>query len=478
MLQVRGVSVFLSIRAAPVLHGIELEIAPGEILGIVGETGAGKTLLLRAICGALPQEALLQGKVILAGGQVAPVLQAPMAGLSPLRRAGAQVADAAGSGVRTPAALLGEMGLSPETARQFPQHLSGGMQMRVALARAMATGAGLILVDEPTAALDGPTAWLVLDALARLRSEGRAVLMVTHDPALAARICDRIAVLHDGRLVETGTAKQVLERPQHTYSRALMAALPSRAGRLADSAAVPDRPFVFEMRHAAFRHANGKGVHDIDLALSAGEVLAVCGASGSGKTTLARIAARIDPISGGSIRLDDAEIGAIAPARFSGDPRRADIQMVFQDPAASFPPWCALRQSFGAARTEDVDKACDNAGLEPALLSRLPQQLSQGQLARAALARATVRRPRVLILDEPTAALDAAVQAGVLQHLDRLRRNGMAMLLITHDLHIARILADRLVVIDDGRLVEAGPVTQVLSAPKHPTTQTLVAAMS
>jgi peptide/nickel transport system ATP-binding protein len=482
VLRVRGVTVRLPGRAAPVLEGIDLDLKQGEIVAIVGESGAGKTMLLRSLCGALPMGAQIVGGVVRADGcKVAPVLQAPMAGLSPLRRTGAQIADAAAPGGEPPAVLLDRLGLPSGTAERFPQDLSGGMQMRVALARALATGAGLILVDEPTAALDGPTARSVLEVLGVVRALGRTVLMVTHDPALVAGVCDRIAVMQSGRLVETGTAQDMLARPAHPYSVALMGALPGRARRMADApgpvVAGQERAPVLEVRDVALSRDGGAGLSGISLGLQEGEVLAVCGESGSGKTTLARIVARLAPLSAGSIRLHGAEIGAIAPRRFSTDPRRSEIQMVFQDPAASFAPWQTVGQSLPPTDPETLAQASLAAGLDPALLARRPGQLSQGQLARAALVRAVIVAPRVLVLDEPTAALDATVQAGVSQYLNELRRGGMAMLLVTHDLHVARILADRLAVLHAGRIVETGQVAQLLSDPVHPATRALVAAM-
>lgn len=483
LLRLHGLTVYLAGKGVPVLAGVDLEMAAGEIVAVVGESGAGKTLLLKAISAALPPTARRAGICDIAGGRVAAVLQAPFAGLSPLRRIHRQIADAASRPGPDPDGLLERLGLPPGTGRKYPQELSGGMQMRCALARAMASGAGLILVDEPTAALDGPTARGVLDVIGRLRAAGRSVLLVTHDPAIAAPVCDRIAVLRGGHLVETGPPEHFLYRPSHPYTRRYVGALPCNtdvldqpgptSGKAMPMKAAPK----FELRSATHLHSAGGGVSNIDLSLAAGEILAVCGPSGSGKTTLARLAARLIAVQSGHILLDGKEIGLHSPSRFSRDPRRPAIQMVFQDAAASFLPGRRLRDSLSGADEVSLSEACQGAGLNPALLDRFPHQLSQGQLARAALVRATIGQPAVLVLDEPTAALDAGVQVGVLRHLASLARKGMAILLVTHDLHIARLLADRIAVVQAGRVVEQGPARQVLEKPAHEQTRALVAAM-
>lgn len=483
LLRLQGFTVHLAGKDVPVLAGVDLEMAAGEIVAVVGESGAGKTLLLKAISAALPLAARGAGICDIAEGRAVAVLQAPFAGLSPLHRIHQQIADVASGPGPDPDTLLERLGLPPGTGRNYPQELSGGMQMRCALARAMASGAGLILVDEPTAALDGPTARGVLDAIGRLRAAGRSVLMVTHDPAIAATVCDRIAVLHGGRLVETGPPEQILCRPAHPYTRSYGRALPCNTESLEQPEPVSGNAWpitaapTFELRAATHLHSDGGGVSDINLSLAAGEILAVCGPSGSGKTTLARLAARLIAVQSGQILLDGQDIGLPSPSRFSRDPRRLAIQMVFQDSTASFPPWRRVRDSLPGADAVSLPEACQGAGLDPALLDRYPHQLSQGQMARAALVRATVGKPAVLVLDEPTAALDAVVQVGVLRHLASLARKGVAILLVTHDLHIARLLADRVAVVQAGRIVEQGPTRQVLENPAHEQTRALVAAM-
>ena len=486
-----------------VIAEANLEVRPGEILALVGESGAGKSVFLQACCGLTPPDWPVSGRIALSGrgiltregfsGQsvlgrlVVPVLQDPQAGLSAVRRVGDQIADAlrlAGRGADAVPGLLEEVGLAPAVARMRAAALSGGMAQRVGLVRALATGAALVLADEPTSALDGPSARLVLAQLARARDAGRAVVLVTHDPALATLFADRMAVLHQGRIVEQGRAGEVLHHPRNPVSQAMMAALPARVQALADSRPAAPGAVVLALRGLGKAGRGQDGLSGIDLDLRQGEVVAVCGASGAGKTTLARLAAVLDQADRGAMVLAGRALGRPAPQRFSADPDRRRIQMAFQDGTAGFFPHQTCRATIRQAMARfgldpaPIDGMARQCGLDPAALDRMPGALSQGQRARAGLVRAIAVRPDVLVLDEPTAALDAPHQLGVLRMLDRLRADGVGILLVTHDLHAARLLARRVIVLDSGRIVEQGPVEDLLRTPRTAAARALVAAMA
>lgn len=498
VLRLTDLAVWLPGARDPVLQGIDLTIDPGEVVALVGASGAGKTTLGQAISGLLPAGTRQSGLIELANRRpaVAPVFQVARAGLSELRRIGDQISDAlrlAGRPVGDVVSLLGELGLDPAVAQLRAGSLSGGMTQRVAFARALATGAPLIVADEPTAALDGLATRQVLAMLGRARAAGRGVLLITHDAEQVAGLADRIAVLERGRLLECGRAGALLTSPEQPATQALLAALPARAKELADLPGaipvLPPRPVpapdLLRLEDLGYWHpgAAGLALQGISLSVSSGEILGLVGASGSGKTTLARLIARLLPLSLGRLWFRGEEIGTIRPERFARDPRRANIQMVFQEAGASFIPGWTIADCIAAAQSRlgrsvaQITEVCGPAGFDPALLSRRPDQLSQGQLARAALVRAMAADPDLLLLDEPVAALDPVTQAGIMKTLAGLRASGLAMILVTHDLHVARLLTDRMAVLDRGRVVETGVTGRLLAAPAHPLTRALVAAM-
>lgn len=523
-LEIRGLCA--GYPGAQVLAGVDLSVAAGEVVALVGRSGSGKTLIARAVMGQLPAAAAVSaGEIRVSGVRVdrqpehvlaamrgrgmAMVAQDARAALSPVLRLGAQISDViarhrSGGSV---AQAMAAVDLPAAAAALYPHQLSGGMAQRAGLALALAARPALLVADEPTSGLDGPSARIVLDLVARAAAAGAAVLMITHDLGLVAAHAARVAVIHDGVIVECGPAAEVLERPRHPFARALRAATPALADALADL-----RPMDAPAPPAAgvrVQHLSGTlllGLRDvsksfatgtwprrrrtavlagISLDLRAGECLALVGASGAGKSTLARVIARLATLDAGSIALQGQEIGRIPPVRFALHPLRHGLQMVFQDAAGSLVPGVALRRQIALplrgqvapeAVAARVEQAARLAQFDPGLLDRMPHELSLGQQARAGLARALAPGPAVLVLDEPTAALDATLQASVLLTLDAVRRSGTGLVLITHDLNVARLLGDRIAVLDAGRIVETGPVAQVLGAPRHPASRALVAA--
>jgi peptide/nickel transport system ATP-binding protein len=415
----------------------------------------------------------------------------------------------------------------------FPHELSGGMCQRVLIAMALAARPKLLIADEPTTGLDVTTQRVIMDTLYELGAkEGLATLLITHDVGLAGRYCRRIAVMCGGKVVETGLTRNVLERSKNVYTQRLVAATPqvgrgliellppaeravfaagterneTRSRSSAALLAVQDISKTFESGRSeglfarAFRRLGRTGggeraiehyaVRNVSLTLARGERFGIVGESGSGKTTMSRMIARLLDHTGGRITFDGRDIGAMPSASFARTPFRHRIQVVFQDPLGSLNPRFTayeailnpLRRSEGTLSTNDrqtrIVTAARQAGLDPALLSRFPHQLSGGQQARVGIARALVVKPDLLILDEPTSALDVSVQAVVLNQLALLQRQlGLTYILISHDLNVIRLMCDRVMVMRSGRVVELNDVKTIFSAPSHPYTRELIDAI-
>jgi len=528
LLDVKGLRV--AFGGQPVVHGVDFAIAPGEKLALVGESGSGKTVsalsLLRLVVNAaVAGQARLGGRDLLAlderalrgvrGDEVAVIFQEPMTALNPLYTVGNQIAEVlqlkrgfdaaqARAGV---VELLQATGI-PEPERRagaYPHQLSGGQRQRAMIAMALASRPKLLIADEPTTALDVSLRGQILELLAELqRTHGMAVLLITHDLNLVRRFADRVAVMEQGHLVEQGTVAEVFERPQHAYTRKLLASKPERAvdetpapadaapslqaDGLRVSYPVPLPGFKGWFRKGAFT-----AVQDATLAVPAGRTLGVIGESGSGKSTFALAALGLLPFEG---RLAVAGTDW-AQARQQGALRalRQRVQVVFQDPFSSLSPRLTIEQIVGeglqvhqpglppAERRARVAALLAEVGLVPdavaaaTLLQRYPHEFSGGQRQRLAIARALIVEPQLLVLDEPTSALDVTVQKQVLSLLQRLQRErGLSYLLITHDVDVIRAMAHEVVVMKDGAIVERGAALRVLAAPAHPYTQLLVRA--
>ena len=511
-------------RVRRVVDDVSFDLAPGETIGIAGESGSGKSTLARALLGhARPGSFFEAGSVLLGGRdlmalppsalaalrgrEVAMVPQNPLSSLTFHRRVGAQVEEVLRhrAGLAAPAAraraleLLGEMGLpEPESlARRYPHQLSGGQRQRVVLACALACDPALLVLDEPTTSLDKTTEAQVLDLIRRLRTARRGgMVIVTHDLNVVAGICDRAIVMQHGKVVEEGPVRRVFAAPRETYTRVLLGAalqVDGASGTPREQAGA----VLLEAEAVRFSYARPSlllrrapagppTLTDIAFTLHRGEVLGVIGESGSGKTTLGGLVSGMLAADGGTLRFDGAPLPGPAADR-SMDARRR-IQMVFQDPLSSLNPRRRvgeqvirpLRLFHGLDRRGAEARAArlfEELGLEAELLARFPRQLSGGQQQRVAIARAFAAEPDVLVCDEITSALDASVQAQLLDHLAAMqRRAGTALLLITHDLSVVWRMAGRVVVMRGGRILEQGETAAVFRAPADPYTAALLGA--
>ena len=530
LLRVEDLHVEFSTRhgTVPALHGIGFELAAGETLGIVGESGSGKSVTSLAIMRLLDRAGrITQGRVMfdgrdvtrlgqgdlrrLRGSALSMIFQNPRVALNPIRTVEKQITDVLhahgqASGGRARALELLEAVRIRDAAarlRAYPHELSGGMCQRVMIAMAIACEPALLIADEPTTGLDVTTQRTVMELLAGITAErGMALVLITHDLGLAAMYCDRIAVMEQGRIVEQGRTATLFSAPRHAYTRRLVAASPTRRSRLDDLAPgghrvhaaaahhAPGTPALLELTSVGKAFDGTRAVDGVSFTVPPGGALGLVGESGSGKSTISRMVCRLLDVDGGEIVFQGESISAIPARAFHASPRRRDIQIVFQDPHDSLNPRHTAFDSIahplrrldhmrdGAALTARVRDAAERAGLPMDLLERLPHQLSGGQKARVGIARAIAPGPRLLVLDEPTAALDVSVQAVILQLLDRLRReDGIGLLFVSHDLNVVRMLCDDLVVLRAGRVVEAGPSAAVFARPQAAYTQALLDAI-
>jgi peptide/nickel transport system ATP-binding protein len=510
----------VSFGATPAVRGASLHVMPGERVAVVGESGSGKSTTAHAIMGLLPGAGRITGGAIrwrgeevshagesrlrrLRGREIGLVPQDPMANLNPVSRVGRQVSEtlmAHGMGNRREAAkraieTLGQAGLSEPArrARQYPHEFSGGMRQRVLIAIGLACRPDLLIADEPTSALDVTVQRQILDHLEKLTRElGTALLLVTHDLGLAVERADRVVVMSEGKVVESGPARQVLTAPRHGYTQRLVAAAPSLAAP-SPAAATPAGEPVLEVSHLSKEYRiRGRGgvlraVDDVSFAVGQGRTTAIVGESGSGKTTTARMVLGLVTATSGTIRLDGAEVVGLRGHRLRA--ARKAMQPVFQDPYASLDPmWTVERligeplRTFGvgdrASRRAKVAELLEQVALPTALAQRYPNELSGGQRQRVAIARALALGPRLVVCDEAVSALDVLVQDQILKLLSSLQEElGLSYLFISHDLAVVRSLAHDVVVLREGRVVEQGPVDRVLTSPADPYTQQLLDAI-
>ncbi len=520
------------------VRGVSLNVAEGETLGVVGESGSGKSVTAFAVTRLLEASGRITGGHIrfrgqditrasssqlrsLHGAAVSMIFQNPRAALNPIRTVGLQLADAinaheqvsAGEGRRRALELLKSVLIRDPEQRldAYPHELSGGMCQRVMIAMAIAGKPSLLIADEPTTGLDVTTQKTVMDLVARIITErGMSMILITHDLGLAARYCQRVMVMEQGKVVEEATPRTLFSQPAHPYTKRLVAASPTatstiadlapgegvnpratRAGDDTDSKPTPGTPPLLEVQNLVKRYDRGVvAVDDVSFQIAAGESLGLVGESGSGKSTISRLVCRLIDASEGQILFDGQSIGGQPARSFHASPVRKDIQIVFQDPTESLNPRynafeCIahplrrlLAMKDGAALTARVRECATRTGLPLDLLERFPHQLSGGQKARVGIARAIACRPRLLILDEPTAALDVSVQAIILQLLDSLRRqDGLSLLFVSHDLNVVRMMCERIVVLRLGKIVEIGSNETIFRDASNPYTRELIDAV-
>jgi len=517
---VRNLRLEASATGNAVVEDLSFHVKRGEFLAVVGESGSGKTMAARAILGLLPTgierraghilldgedlcEATPQRMQLLRGGSIGMVFQEPMVSLNPAHRIGDQMAEGLQLHTQLGAAEIRERCIAMlrrvqirdpgHTLSAYPHEFSGGMRQRIMLASVMLLKPKLLIADEPTTALDTLTQREVLDLMVELaREEGTAVLLITHNLGLVSRYAQRAIVMQKGRLVEAGTVRQILHAPKDPYTKQLVDALPRRGEARAD--AEGRKPLIQVRNLSVTYHGTRTGLFKrqppnhvldgVDLDIHEGETVAVVGGSGSGKTTLGRAMLRLVPARGEVLFRGDNVLTADRQAlhRF-----RIACQLVFQDPYSSLDPRMRVedivREPLRHVRGMDaatarlrVDETLDEVGLLP-FGRRFPHELSGGQRQRVAIARALVRRPAFVVADEPVSALDMTIQAQVLELFQQLQRHhGFACLFISHDLAAVEQIADRVVVMQSGRIVEQGTRDSVYDHPQHAYTRELLAA--
>ena len=505
---------------ARIVKGAGFEIRPGEMLGLVGESGSGKTMLGRAIIGLQPGAIvrrngaiLFRGKELyemsprdlrrLRGAEVSMVFQEPMTSLNPSMTIGRQLEEPLRTHTKLGRverrtriiAMMKRVGIPDPADRlnDFPHEFSGGMRQRIMLASAMLLKPALLIADEPTTALDALVQREVLELMVELtRENGTALILISHDLPMVARYCERVIVMRQGELVETGATRDILANPAHDYTRKLLAAMPERGPVRSFEDEVP----LVELRQLAVdyvarsgllgRVSRKRALKGASLLIRRGEVVAVVGASGSGKTTLGRALAQIIPATGGEILFRGRPVrrGSEGWMDF-----RLNCQMIFQDPYGSLDPRFTIRRILAEAlwhrqdlsatdKTDRILRILREVGLDEVHLDRLPHEMSGGQRQRVAIARAVISEPDFVIADEAVSALDVTVRAQVLDMLtDLQRRHGFSCLFISHDLSVVEQLADRVVVMRDGEIVEQGPRNRVFDAPESDYTRALLSAI-
>ena len=513
------------------VDGIDFRITEGETFVLLGESGCGKSVTALSIMRLLPAAAQIHaGSVKLRGTnlfdlseramrdvrgrQIAMIFQEPQSSLNPVLTAGQQIGETLrrhknlqGSKQRDRTVeLLHEVGI-PEPERRiddYPHQFSGGMKQRIMIAMAIAGEPSLLIADEPTTALDVTIQAQILKLMERLQQEtGMSILFITHDLGVASQIADHVAVMHDGRIVESNECNAFFNDPQHPYTRQLFAAVPSKSRRESENQGrvtsqiseepllqVRDLKVYYPIRKGLFKRVVGhvKAVNEVSVDIYRGQTVAMVGESGSGKTTMGMGILQLVRPTSGDVCFDNHELTHLSNRQMQA--RRSDIQVIFQDPYSSMNPRMMvadiisegmIAQGIGTTREERlqrVDHLLEQVGLEPGFKYRYPHEFSGGQRQRICIARALAVEPRLIVCDEPTSALDVSVQAQILKLLMKLQDElGLAYLFITHNISVVEYLAHYVCVMYQGRIVEQGTVEEVLYSPGHEYTRKLLAAV-
>ncbi|MHA7220131.1 ABC transporter ATP-binding protein [Arthrobacter sp. MDT1-48-3] len=564
VLEVRNLSVDFGVdkKWVPAAIDLNYEVMAGEVLAIVGESGSGKSASSMSLLGLLPSnsrvtgEVLLNGKSVLTmspaklrqirGNDVAVIFQEPMTALNPVYTVGFQIVETlrlhneiSPDEARQRALRLLQMVELPDpdkAFRSYPHQLSGGQRQRAMIAQSLSCDPKLLIADEPTTALDVTVQAEILDLMRNLRNQlNSAIVLITHDMGVVADLADRIAVMRKGRIVETGTAEQIFNAPQHEYTKALLAAVPHLGqgdgdddvditAALAaathtelqtidhdelerreqevlaqlpaeDAVAPPAAAPVLELVDVAIEYPKQgrvpafRAVEGANLTVYPGQVIGLVGESGSGKTTIGRAAVGLLPVAAGSLKVVGTDISGLRPTSRELVAVRRHVGMVFQDPSSSLNPRLPIGESIGEPMflageakggelQKRIETLLDQVELPRSYRNRYPHELSGGQKQRVGIARALSLKPKLMVADEPTSALDVSVQAKVLELFQNLQRElGFACLFVTHDLAVVDVLADYICVMKRGRIVEQGTRDQILRSPQDPYTQRLLAAV-
>ncbi len=537
LLSVRDLSVAFNTQKGTreVLHGISFDVMAGETVAIVGESGSGKSTAATSIIKLLAGNGrITSGSITLEGQELTTlseremervrgkaigyVPQDPMSNLNPVWSIGFQVEEAVRANglaqgraaVRARAIeVLQQAGLADaaKRLRQFPHQFSGGMRQRALIGIGLAADPQLLIADEPTSALDVTVQRVILDHMASLtRDRGTSMLLITHDLGLAAERAERLIVMQNGEIVESGPSRDILQNPQHPYTKRLVAAAPSVASQriqavvedrgvetLEDLADIPPTVRVsaltkdYRIRQGGFRSEQFRAVDDVSFEIPRGKTLALVGESGSGKSTVAKMVLKLEDPTSGTIEIDGMDVSGFSRAQSFGLRRR--MQPVFQDPYGSLDPLRNLENTIAepleihgvgdrASRRERVRELLDQVSLPQDLATRYPSELSGGQRQRVAIARALALKPDIVVLDEAVSALDVLVQAQILKLLADLQTElGLTYLFITHDLAVVRVSSDLVCVMERGKVVEQGTVDETFANPKQEYTSRLLEAI-